>query len=154
MTETELKGRLALAESRWDTRPVIRRTGTRVLLAVAILAVFASTAGATTVTRHQNPRYKVTASLLPTTVAVGGQMTVSFTVTNTTSRAHTLEIDYEFDGPSSSSGGGIAGIRLAGHASWTKTFHGTASQAGAYKAVIRAKDPAGTSHATATATAG
>jgi hypothetical protein len=123
-------------------------------MATTILAVFASSAGATTVTRHQNPHYRVTASLLPTNVAVGGRLTVSFTITNTTSRAHTVTIDYEFDAPSSGEGGGIAGTRLAAHASWTKVFKRTASEAGSYTAIVRATDGVGTSHARATATAG
>ncbi|HET7429526.1 MAG TPA: hypothetical protein VFJ66_08725 [Gaiellales bacterium] len=129
---------------------MLRRT---LLVAVSVLAVFAPSAGATTVTRHQNPHYRVTASLLPTNVTVGGRLKVSLTVTNTTSRVRTLSIDWEYDGPSSSEGGGIAGIRLAAHASWTKTFSRTAADAGGYKAVVRATDRAGTSHAAATATA-
>jgi uncharacterized protein YfaS (alpha-2-macroglobulin family) len=132
---------------------MFRRTGLRLLMAIAMLAVLASPAGATTVTRHQNPHYRVTASLLPTTVAVGGRLTVSLTVTNTTSRAHTVTIEYGFEGPSSGDGGGIPGLRLAAHTSWTKTFHRTASEAGSYKATVRATDRAGTSHAAATATA-
>jgi uncharacterized protein YfaS (alpha-2-macroglobulin family) len=133
---------------------VIRRTVLRLLMALVMLAVFAASAGATTVTRHQNPHYRVTASLLPTTVAVGGRLTVSLTVTNTTARARTVTIEYGFEGPSSGEGGGIAGLRLAAHASWTKTFHRTASEAGRYRATVRATDRAGTSHAAATATAG
>jgi len=129
---------------------VLRRT---VLIACALLAVSASSAGATTVTRHQSPHYRVTASLLPTAVSVGGRLTVSFTVTNTTARAHTVSIDYEYDGPSSGEGSILSPIRLAPHASWTTTFRRTANTAGGYKAVIRATDRAGTSHAAATATA-
>jgi uncharacterized protein YfaS (alpha-2-macroglobulin family) len=122
-------------------------------MAMVMLGVVVSSAGATTVTRHQNPHYRVTASLLPTTVAVGGRLTASFTVTNTTSRAHTVTIEYGFDGPTSGQGGGIAGLRLAPHTSWTKTFKATASDAGSYRATVRATDRLGTSHAAATATA-
>jgi len=129
---------------------MIRRTA---LMTMVMLAVVVSSAGATTATRHQNPHYRVTASLLPTTLAVGGRLTVSFIVTNTTSRARTVEIEYGLDGPSSGQGGGIAGLRLAAHSSWTKTFKVTASDAGGYRAVVRATDRAGTSHAAATATA-
>jgi uncharacterized protein YfaS (alpha-2-macroglobulin family) len=133
---------------------VIRRTVLRLLMAIAMLAAFAASAGATTVTRHQNPHYRVTASLLPTTVAVGGRLTASLTVTNTTARARTVTIEYGFEGPSAGEGAGIPGLRLAAHASWTKTFHRTASEAGGYRATVRATDRAGTSHAAATATAG
>jgi uncharacterized protein (DUF58 family) len=120
----------------------------------AAVAAFAATAGATTVTRHQNPHYRVTASLLPTSVAVGGRLTAKVSVTNTTARARMVTIEYEYDGPSSAEGAGMSPVRLAAHATWSQTFRRTASDPGGYKLIVRASDKAGTSHATATASTG
>jgi uncharacterized protein (DUF58 family) len=126
-----------------------------VLLATVIVVAGASAvAYATTVTRYQNPHYRVTASLTPTQASVGQRLTISFTVTNTTDRSHNVSISYEFDTPSSGEGTASSPIPLAPHTSWKITFTRLARQAGAYKAIIRARDALGTSHATATATAG
>lgn len=126
-----------------------------VLLAALVLIVGASAvAYATTVTRHQNPHYRVTASLTPTQASVGQRLTISFTVTNTTDHSHQVSISYEFDTPSSGEGTASSPISLAPHTSWKVTFTRRARQAGAYKAIIHAHDALGTSHATATATAG
>jgi uncharacterized protein YfaS (alpha-2-macroglobulin family) len=128
-------------------------------IAVLVLAMLAiggltTSAGATTATRHQNPHYRVTASLLPTTVAVGDRLTAKVSVTNTTARAHMVAIEYEFDGPSSGEGVSMSPIRLAAHTTWSRTFRRTASEAGGYRLVIRARDALGASHAAATASAG
>jgi hypothetical protein len=125
-----------------------------ITLAAAAVAAFAAGARATTVTRHQNPHYRVTASLLPTTVAVGSKLTAKVSVTNTTARARMVSIEYEFDAPSSGEGTVMPSTRLAAHATWSHTFRRTASEAGAYKLIVKAADKAGTSHATATASTG
>jgi hypothetical protein len=80
--------------------------------------------------------------------------TISFTVTNTTDHSYRVSITYEFDTPSSGEAAGSSPISLAPHTSWKVTFTRRAREAGAYKAIIRAHDALGTSHATATATAG
>jgi uncharacterized protein (DUF58 family) len=126
-----------------------------VLLTALILVVGASAlAYATTVTRHQNPHYRVTASLTPTQASVGERLTISFIVTNTTDHSHRVSISYEFAAPSSGEGTASSPILLAPHTSWTVKFTRRAREPGAYKAVIRAHDALGTSHAAATATAG
>jgi hypothetical protein len=125
-----------------------------ILLGMLVLVISASAAHATTATRHQNPRYRVTAALTPTQVSVGERLTISFTVTNTTDHSHRVSITYEFDTPSSGEAAGSSPISLAPHTSWKVTFARRATDAGAYKAIVRAHDALGTSHATATATAG
>jgi len=131
-----------------------RRAPLIALATIALGVALSTVASATTVTRHQNPHYRVTASLSPTQVAVGCRLTVSFTVTNTTDHAHTVSIEYQFKGPSFGEASGLAPFRLKPHATWTTTFTHRATEAGSYKAIIRAGDTLGTSHATATATAG
>jgi uncharacterized protein (DUF58 family) len=125
-----------------------------ILLTTLVLVISTAAAYATTVTRHQNPRYRVTAALTPTQVSVGERLTISFTVTNTTDHSHRVSISYEYDAPSSGEGAASSPISLAPHTSWKVTFTRRAREAGAYKAIVRAHDALGTSHATATATAG
>jgi hypothetical protein len=125
-----------------------------VLAAIALIVALPAAAGATTVTRHQNPHYRVTASLTPTAATVGQRLTIAFAVTNTTDYAHRVSIQYEFDGPSFGQGTAMSPILLKPHTSWTTSFTHRATEAGGYKAIIKASDAAGTSHATATATAG
>lgn len=120
----------------------------------ALLVALPAAAGATTVTRHQSPHYRVTASLTPTEATVGQRLTISFRVTNTTGYAHRVSIAYEIDGPNFGSGTGMSPIRLGPHTSWSTTLTQRATEPGGYTAIIRASDAAGTSHATATATAG
>ncbi len=122
-------------------------------LVALMLIGSAAVAYATTVTRHQNPRYRVTAALTPTQVSVGERLTISFTVTNTTDHSHRVSISYEYDAPSSGEGAASSPISLAPHTSWKVSFTRRAREAGAYKAIVRANDALGTSHATATATA-
>jgi uncharacterized protein (DUF58 family) len=125
-----------------------------ILLVALMLIGSAAVAYATTVTRHQNPHYRVTAALTPTQASVGDRLTVSFTATNTTDHSHRVSISYEYDTPNSGEAAGSSPISLAPHTSWKVTFTRRAREAGAYKAIIRAHDALGTSHATATATAG
>ena len=131
-----------------------RPTWIAALAVLAACATFASAAGATTVTRHQNPHYRVTVSLTPTQVAVGSRLTVTLTVTNTTSKTRHVSIGYGFEGPSSGEGSSMSPIALQPHTSWTTSFRRRAALAGRYSANVTAHDAAGTSHARATATAG
>jgi hypothetical protein len=124
------------------------------IVMAGMLAALAGVARATTVTRHQNPHYRVTAALTPTQATVGQRLTIAFSVTNTTDHRHQVSISYEFDGPSFGEGASSSPITLAPHTTWKLSFTRRASDAGAYKAIIRAHDALGTSRATATATAG
>lgn len=120
---------------------------------VALAAVWAVSASATTTTRHQNPHLKVTVSLTPTKAEVGTRLTERITVTNVTGRAHRVTVSGELDGPTMGEGFSSSSFRLAAHRSRTFTISMRAKAPGHYTATGRAGDALGASHATATAVA-
>lgn len=123
------------------------------LCGIGILAALVGSAAANTTTGNQNPQLRVTAALTPNAAKTGSKFHAVVTVTNTTSRTRQVSITYEFDGPTSGMGTAMSPIPIKPHATWTHTFSPRAGSAGKYKLIMQAKDAAGTSKTTATASA-
>jgi uncharacterized protein (DUF58 family) len=125
------------------------------IVAVAsVLAVGATTAEATSSTGTQNPAFKVTASLTPTTAHAGDVIRGVATVTNVSSRTVRVTFEADFSGPAAGEAAGMGG-RLGPGESFELRFHSRVtdrSPKGRFVLVVTAKNGAGTSKASAHAT--
>ena len=109
----------------------IRPARLTILAAVATAATLAvcQVALATTTTGHQDPHLKVVSTLAPTKAHVGGTLSATVTVTNTSSSPRKVSISWEYDSPNSGFASQMSPITIKPNATWTHKFSKTASQA-------------------------
>jgi hypothetical protein len=111
----------------------MRRFSIMMLLAMLGLAVFAAAGDAYTVTRTQNPQFRVTVTISPRHPEIGDRVVATVKIVNRTERSHRVEYEVAWETPSH----GISAAQV------TVVKPGVITSA-TYHAWIRPSTPSGT----------